>query len=699
MLSQSSIPEVKETTIGEALDERKAKVPQFQDLGPPDMITLVKFIAYSTSPSNIHTKSKGVDNPEFSITDFHSTDNLKGEIGTFFYTLGVDTSDPTSIAVFLKDIADIISDQPQPWFGKVKNYHVSRITLSTWNSFRKCDINVVVRFPGTLHTFILDYEGEQIKDFGEDSKTQFDLIWAETFISGVVRSLMLMKDNAEEGEAQPLVETLVLNPLTSGQINKTADSFIDLFPLVYENGVLLGSPCTVKIVTRTNNYLVETLIEIVRLTCNIQKCRIMLEKLSVTFPEVLIILAKVLFACNMEIDAFQLTNNILSSFEKLTIENKNENRSEILTVQAEYLLDFKHDYMLAKEIAQYSVDSSPSEFKPWYLLSKSYIRLNNIESALLTLNACPILPLKDKYILKRVVPIKSETNLHLPLPVDVKLEKVNSINPQDIQLEIKSADPALINLAATNLKSTFQLVYRLLSEVVMITGWESLLKYRSEVFVMEEENGVSDTNTVRILTTHLQRSTKRLCERWLDNLFMLLFKDLKIYTLWQTEQTYFDAQNSTYSRLTTEWEMFGLCACRLGHHPEAIRAFQIGLSQRFSPQSARKLLEYYIKESQKLKNHILQPNSDLKSSKVIESIEEIDNKIIDLCTQIACWNHRWYIEYSTKLIDSMTVAIQDMGISKVSNEIKSRYSESVNRFIKGNLLKVFADFTNDDYDK
>ena len=37
------------------------------------------------------------------------------------------------------------------------------------------------------------------------------------------------------------------------------------------------------------------------------------------------------------------------------------------------------------------------------------------------------------------------------------------------------------------MKSTFAKAYDLLTEIVVKTGWESLLKYRAKVFVMEEE--------------------------------------------------------------------------------------------------------------------------------------------------------------------------------------------------------------------
>lgn len=39
-------------------------------------------------------------------------------------------------------------------------------------------------------------------------------------------------------------------------------------------------------------------------------------------------------------------------------------------------------------------------------------------------------------------------------------------------------------------------------------------------------------------------SSKRLCERWLDNLFMVLYEDLRVYTIWRAEISHFKTQRA-----------------------------------------------------------------------------------------------------------------------------------------------------------
>lgn len=468
MLSQTSIPEVKEDVIGYALHQRRARVGQFQDLGPPDLITLIKSLPSSSSTTtatasandNGATSNINGQDPTTIVTELHSHDKLKGQIGTFFYCMGIDTSDPTSITIFAKKITDLFLDTPQIWFGKKKHFHVSKISISSWNAFRKYDVNIIVHIPGTVQTYIINSDGEQSQlpsvaeaSSGRNSQDlNVNMIWAETFMSGIVRDIMIMKDNRADGESQNLVETLIFNPLTSGELEDVANNFIKLFPLVYEKGVYLDAPTHVLNPSLTNNYLVETLVEIVRLTKSLEACRKMLKKLIEIHPEAVIILIRVYFACDLEIDAVDLINEQLNSPSSFLADDSKTShiqlifKSELLSIQSEFLLDVKRDYKLAKEVAMEAVNCAPNEFKTWYLLTRIYIKLNDMSNALLSLNACPMSQVKEKYVLRRIAPITSDENLHLPLPLDASIEEISSLNPMDVQLEQKSADPNLVNL-------------------------------------------------------------------------------------------------------------------------------------------------------------------------------------------------------------------------------------------------------------
>lgn len=139
---------------------------------------------------------------------------------------------------------------------------------------------------------------------------------------------------------------------------------------------------------------------------------------------------------------------------------------------------------------------------------------------------------------------------------------------------------------------------------------------------------------------------KRLCERWLDNLFMVLYEvsyrcvlmarcdlltpcalqDLRVYTIWRSEIAHFKAQHLPYRKTPTEWEILGDLAQRLHHREEAKDAYQRCIEQsaasgtsRFPAKVWQKLLEYYVDEG---------------------DVQKSLNAIIRLAT----YQHRWYQE-------------------------------------------------------
>lgn len=93
--------------------------------------------------------------------------------------------------------------------------------------------------------------------------------------------------------------------------------------------------------------------------------------------------------------------------------------------------------------------------------------------------------------------------------------------------------------------------------------------------------------------TYTQFRHKRLCERWLDNLFMVLYEDLRIYTIWRTEAGQYRQQQLAYKKSAEEWEILGELAERLHRGDEAVEAWESCLSMRFSPKAMRGVLGQY----------------------------------------------------------------------------------------------------------
>lgn len=119
--------------------------------------------------------------------------------------------------------------------------------------------------------------------------------------------------------------------------------------------------------------------------------------------------------------------------------------------------------------------------------------------------------------------------------------------------------------------------------------------------------------------SYMHFRNKRLCERWLDNLFMVLYEDLRVYTIWRTEMAQYRQQGTEYRKSATEWEILGELAERLHHFDAAIEAYQSCLSIRFSPKAMRGVLKLY------------EQRNDTRG-------------MLSALIRLIAWQYRWYSE-------------------------------------------------------
>ena len=118
---------------------------------------------------------------------------------------------------------------------------------------------------------------------------------------------------------------------------------------------------------------------------------------------------------------------------------------------------------------------------------------------------------------------------------------------------------------------------------------------------------------------YTQFHNKRLCERWLDNLFMVLYEDLRIYTIWRTDMARAQSESSDYRKSAEEWEILGELAERLHHFPEAVEAYQACLRIKFSPRAMKGVLKMY--------------ESQGRSGETLQAM-----------IRLIAWQYRWYSE-------------------------------------------------------
>lgn len=100
---------------------------------------------------------------------------------------------------------------------------------------------------------------------------------------------------------------------------------------------------------------------------------------------------------------------------------------------------------------------------------------------------------------------------------------------------------------------------------------------------------------------------------------MVLYEDLRIYTIWRTEMAQSRQQAIDYKKTATEWEILGELAERLHHFDEAIEAYRHCLSIRFSPKAMRGILKLYEKQN------------DTRG-------------MLSALIRLIAWQYRWYSE-------------------------------------------------------
>ncbi|CAO3630438.1 unnamed protein product [Cunninghamella blakesleeana] len=180
-----------------------------------------------------------------------------------------------------------------------------------------------------------------------------------------------------------------------------------------------------------------------------------------------------------------------------------------------------------------------------------------------------------------------------------------------------------------------------------------------------------DNDTANKEDVNFSFGNKRLCERWLDNLFMVLYEDLRIYTFWRTEAAHYRAQQMQYKKTGTEWELLGDLALRLWHENEAKEAYEQCLDHKFSAKAWIRLLEIYAKEG------------------------NIERALL-AAVKLTVYHERWYHEivYPTEIACNLNKLIGKEGLSKMQIVLTSmNLPQAVQKLMRryfdyGELFKV-----------
>ncbi|KAG8216377.1 Chs5p-Arf1p-binding proteins-domain-containing protein, partial [Butyriboletus roseoflavus] len=582
--SFKDIPELFEVEIGEALTARTESLSSFRELGPPDLCHIVK----STGRTG------------------------QRDLGSFHFVSGVDASSSASLAAYINSLTYAIEDN-SAWFSKGSVWKVRNGCYCCFNAFSRVDIRVDVKIPGGVHAYVVDLRGERHEASPD--------MWQETYVSALLRAILYSDDPTYWLEAYRK-----LDPITSGEGEV---KFLQAVEALFMKGWQVGSDPEIQVATIVSNHLTAGVLKYFGASGRYQQAANLFEKLAVKEPEVASLLAKSYIGMNEEVKAVQ----IMSAAMKRT-----PHSYTLLHVQSDFLRS-KGRAGWALKLAKEAVNCAPSEFVTWEKLTELYIDAKDYESALLTLNSCPMFTYNGKDA-HRPIPT---SRVHLPFK-----RQISDILPEKQKTEDDEADPALLRLPAPGLRGTWARAYSLLTRLVSDIGWDELLKTRSAVFVMEEEYRMQKSHADLQMSTEsdIERelaaaangevggvvqseqngaagkengenghgheeaaesprasqdmfsfTNKRLCERWLDNLFMVLYEDLRVWTIFRAEVAHFKTQHVAYRKTGLEWEILGDLGLRLHHKEDAKEAYQRCLdTARYAQKPWAKLLEMFAEE-------------------------------------------------------------------------------------------------------
>ncbi|KAI4255947.1 MAG: hypothetical protein L6R42_006482 [Xanthoria sp. 1 TBL-2021] len=668
-----AVPEIIEEEIESAVDSRNESLPSLRELGPPDLVHLVK--------QSIKSGNK--------------------QSGVYHHVTGIDASSSASLAAYVNTIIYSPND---------KSSKVISGLYCCYNAFSRLDMRVEVKIPGGVESYCIDERG--------DKRVASDALWMETFLCGVLRAYAYADDGGGES-IKKIIGVRRFDPITSTEMEH---KFLDAAERLFFKGPQLGSEPEVQVPNIASNHLTTGLISYIHTTGRYTSGINLFEKLRTRDLEVSSLLARVMISADEEVQAVKLLHDAIA---KLPMDYS------LLDCQATFCQS-KGRLDWALECAKRGVTAAPSEFGTWARLAEVYVGLEQWDLALLTLNSCPMFTYNDKDFPRMPEP----AHVLLPVLRESILDEIDEPTNYDgdqVHQSLRKLHAAGYKgtflkayslLTEITAKIGWDQLLRVRSQVFVMEE-----EYRSEKQTGSSQNATNpNASTVALRGTpspiingntkpeghtngdteshgddeetlhekhtsptspfsppdsatiadgpiekpehtitpevvkagsdspsddppasapkYTQFHNKRLCERWLDNLFMVLYEDLRIYTIWRTDMARAQSESSDYRKSAEEWEILGELAERLHHFPEAVEAYQACLRVRFSPKAMKGVLRMYEEKG--------------KNGEVLQAM-----------IRLIAWQYRWYSEFSPALLRTVRKLIESEGAVKVRSIVQA----------------------------
>ncbi|PHH73366.1 hypothetical protein CDD82_5524 [Ophiocordyceps australis] len=659
-----AVPELSEEELHESTDARTHSLLSLRELGPPDLVHLIK--------QNVRNPAK--------------------QTGLYHHVTGVDASSSASLAAYINTLT--YKDN-----GPNSTSKIVEGLYCCYNAFSRLDMRVHVSIPGTVESYCVDERGEKRKASDE--------LWLETYLCSVLRAYSYADDGGGD-TIRRIVGVRRFNPVTNTEtehrfLNAAEQLFFRGWQLGSDAIVQVPSNVSNHLTTGLLKYF-ETTGRCASGINLFEKLRSQSIEVSSLLAKVQFMGNEEVSAVKTLHHSLQETpmDYVMLDTQADFLLRKAQSASSP-QVREERL-------QMALGCADRSTVAAPSEFGSWARLARVYVAMEDWENALVTLNSCPMFTYQDKDtpvmpepkevhlpILPdtRLDEIDSESEARYLDAVDPSLLGLRAANYQGtfkqaysiltemtgkigwdqllkirscvfvMEEEYRSEKRETRNVAASKRNASIEEVREKRDASPSGAGDESdgeasTKQADDTASVNGKSNGVekpcntidplqvkTDTDNNAANDEHLSKlNTKRLCERWLDNLFMVLYEDLRVYTIWRTQVAQYRAQQMQYKKTAEEWEILGALAERLQHMDEAFEAYRACLSLRFSSKALAGTLRVY--------EHAKNTRDTVQA-------------VIRLVT----WQYRWYSEFSPELLHTIRGLIEEEGAVKVRSIIQA----------------------------
>ncbi|KAJ4305464.1 bud site selection protein [Kalmusia sp. IMI 367209] len=655
MVTAPAVPEIFEEELHSAIEARSETLQTLRELGPPDLVHLIK----------------------------QPVKNATKQVGVYHHVTGIDASSSASLAAYINTLTYSSHD---------KQHKVVSGLYCCYNAFSRLDMRVQVYIPGTVESYCIDERG--------DKRVATDELWLETYLCSVLRAYSYADDGSGD-TIKKIVGVRRFNPITS---TESEHKFLDAAERLFFNGWQLGSDPEIQVPNLVSNHLTTGLLSYIHTTGRYTSGINLFEKLRTKDPEISSLLARVYIEADEEVKAVQLLHEAI---EELPMDyslldcqaefcNKKGRGDLALEIAKRSVVSAPSEFGTWARLAEIYVSLEQWDLALLTLNSCPMFTYQDKDAPRMPEPQRVFLPILPEAICDEIIdsPVDDVELVHPTLrklhaagfkgtflKAYMLLTEITKKIGWDQLLRIRS-QVFVMEEEYRNEKQTMPHQTSRNPSVTALRSPSPTPKTNGEAHGEVEEtpsdsedtpNGGPSTAAAPVVEESIERPShtvasevvkagsddtpsnpnqqnythfhnKRLCERWLDNLFMVLYEDLRVYTIWRTEMAQYRSQQLLYKKSAEEWEILGELAERLHHEEEAVDAYENCLQMKFSPKAMRGVLKL-----------------------------EDGGNVRDVCgalIRLVTWQYRWYSEFSPNLLFTIRKLIEEEGAVKIRSIIQ-----------------------------